>query len=291
MPELGKVGIWSRELRSRDLHESADAVAELESLGYGTTWMPGGSATDFFPRAEAFIEATAGIVVAAGILSVWTNPAAEVAEARASIAARHPNRFLLGLGVSHAHRVEQDTGRRYEHVLAVMREYLDALDASANPVPRDALMLAALGPRMLALSGDRSSGAHPYFVSPEHTRFARTILGVGPLLAPEQAVVLETDPDRARAIARRHTQYYLGAPNYVNNLLRSGFTQDDVRGDGSDRLVDAIVAWGSPAVIRARIAEHFAAGADHVCIQVVPADPDAMPLPEWRTLAEALHDI
>ena len=262
-----------------------------KSLGYGAIWMPGGSGADFFPRAEAFIDATSRTAVASGILSVWTNPAPGVAAARASIAARHPGRFLLGLGVSHAHRVEQETGRRYEHVLDVMRTYLDELAASANPVPRDELVLAALGPRMLALSSDRSSGAHPYFVSAEHTRYARTILGPGPLLAPEQAVVLETDPDRARAIARRHTTYYLRAPNYVNNLLRTGFTEDDVRGDGSDRLVDAIVAWGDPAVIRMRIAEHFAAGADHVCVQVVPADADAMPLAEWRTLAPALRDI
>jgi probable F420-dependent oxidoreductase len=282
---LGKVGIWSRELRNRELPEASDAVAELESLGYAAIWMPGGRAGDFYPRAEAFLVASRTIVVVPGILSVWTNPAFGVAAAHAELAGRYRDRILLGLGVSHAHRVEPETGNRYEHPVAVMSHYLDALAASEQPVPRDELVLAALGPRMLAVARDRSSGAHPYFVDPEHTRHARFVLGPNRLLAPEHAVVLETDPGRAREIARRHTSAYLAAPNYANNLRRLGFGEDELRDGGSDRVVDAVVAWGDVDTIGRRIAEHFEAGADHVCIQVIPADPDALPLAEWRALA------
>ncbi len=174
---------------------------------------------------------------------------------------------------------------RYVRPYTRMVEYLDALDAAPNPVPVPERALAALGPRMLELARDRSAGAHPYLVTPEHTREARTALGQGPLLAPEQAVVLETDPARARAIARQHLSRYLQAPNYVNNWLRLGFTQADVADGGSDRLVDALVAWGDLDAIRQRIQEHQRAGADHVCIQALAADPLALPLAQWRALA------
>jgi probable F420-dependent oxidoreductase len=285
---LGRIGVWSGPLRRGDRAQSRDAVAELDALGYGAIWMPAGSGSEFFPIADEFLAATRRIAVASGILSVWTNPASEVSAARASLAVRYPGRFLLGLGVSHAPRVEQETGRRFEHPVAVMRDYLDALSAAPNPVPRNELVLAALGPRMLELSRDRAWGAHPYFATTEHTRIARFVLGPGRLLAPEQAVVLETDPIRARAIARLHTVYYLRAPNYTNNLVRLGFTESDFAGGGSDRLVDALVAWGDVAAIAQRIAEHHAAGADHVCIQVLTDQPDALPRAEWRTLAALL---
>jgi probable F420-dependent oxidoreductase len=285
---LGRIGVWSGPLRRGDRAQSRDAVAELDALGYGTIWMPGGSGTEFFAIADEFLAATGRIAVASGILSVWTNPAVEVAAARASLASRYPGRFLLGLGVSHAPRVERETGLRFEHPVAVMRDYLDALSATPNPVPREDLVLAALGPRMLELSRDHSWGAHPYFATVEHTRIARFVLGPGRLLAPEQAVVLETDPARARAIARLHTAYYLAAPNYTNNLRRLGFVESDIAGGGSDRLVDAVVAWGDVEAIARRIGEHLAAGADHVCIQVLTDQPDALPREEWRTLAALL---
>jgi len=288
---LGKVGIWSRELRNRELPEASNAVAELDSLGYSAVWMPGGRADDFYPRAQAFLEASRAIVIVPGILSVWTNPAFGVADAHAALAGRFPGRVLLGLGVSHAHRVEPETGSRYEHPVAVMSHYLDAVAASEQPVPRDHLVLAALGPRMLELARDRSSGAHPYFVDPEHTRHARFILGPNRLLAPEHAVVLEADPERAREIARRHTSTYLATPNYANNLRRLGYADDELRDGGSDRVVDAMVAWGDLDTIRERIAAHFEAGADHVCIQVIPADPDALPLAEWRALAPLAREV
>ncbi len=289
MTRLGRIGIWSRQLRYGEAERSVEAAAELEALGYGAVWMPGGAARDYFPLARKMVGATHGLTVASGILSVWTNSPDDVAEAHTRMRRDHPGRTLLGLGVSHAHLVEAQTGQRYEHPLAVMRSYLGDLAATGRPVPRDELVLAALGPRMLALSRDRSLGAHPYFVSPDHTRMARSVLGSGPLLAPEQAVVLEVDPERARTLARGHMETYLRAPNYTNNLLRIGFAPEDLRHGGSDRLVDAIVAWGDAAAVRRRIDEHFDAGADHVCLQVITADRDALPLAEWRTLADALE--
>ena len=285
--DIGRIGIWSGQLRRGDTSRTPDAVAELESLGYGAVWMPGGAGSGFFPLAEACLRATSRIVVAAGILSVWTNTAEDVARARATLAADHPGRFLLGLGVSHPSAVER-LGRRFEHPVPVMRDYLDALDATSSPVSRDELVLAALGPRMLALSRDRSWGAHPYFVPPEHTRLARFVLGPRALVAPEQAVVLETDPERARRIARQHVGSYLGSPNYTNNLLRLGFAAADFANGGTDRLVDAIVAWGDLEAVGRRIDEHMTAGADHVCVQVLTEDPSRLPLDEWRTVARLI---
>jgi probable F420-dependent oxidoreductase len=283
--EPGRIGLWSGALRRGDRDRARDAIPELESLGYGTIWMPGGAGPEFFGLAEEFLAASHRIVMASGILSVWSNPAADVAAGYVSLEDRYPGRFLLGLGVSHADSVERLTGRHYEHPLAVMNHYLDELAASSSPPPREALVLAALGPRMLALSRDRSSGAHPYLVTPMHTRIARFVLGDAPLLAPEQAVVLERDPSRARAIGRRHLARYLGAPNYTNNWRRLGFVDRDFVEGGSDRLVDAMVAWGDLDAVRARVEEHFAAGANHVCLQVLTEEPDSLPLAEWRALA------
>lgn len=284
---LGRIGIWSGQLRRGDRARSRDAVIELESLGYGTVWMPGGSWPEFFAIAEEQLAATHSISVACGVFSVWTNPAVEVSSARAALARRFPGRFLLGLGVSNPSTVEL-SGQRFEHPVAVMTRYLDELGATLAPPPRDELVLAALGPRMLELASDRSWGAHPYLVTPDHTRLARLLLGPGRLLAPEQAVVLETDPARARAIARRHMEFYLRVPNYVTNLMRLGFSESDLANGGSERLVDAIVAWGDLADIQLRIEAHFAAGADHVCLQVLGEDAEALPLAEWRTLAAVL---
>ncbi|MGD0409051.1 MAG: LLM class F420-dependent oxidoreductase [Candidatus Limnocylindrales bacterium] len=285
---LGHIGIWSGQLRRGDRARSQAAVIELESLGYGTVWMPGGSGPEFFAIAEGLLATTRRIALACGILSVWTEPAAEVSSARASLTARFPGRFLLGLGVSHPQVVER-TGRRFEHPVAVMAQYLDQLALTPMAGRSDEFVLAALGPRMLALARDCSWGAHPYLVTPDHTRLARFVLGPGRLLAPEQAVVLETNPARARAIARRHVESYLRMPNYANNLMRLGFSELDLAGGGSDRLVDALVAWGDLADIQLRIEQHFAAGADHVCLQVLGADAESLPLAEWRALAALLE--
>ena len=284
--ELGRIGIWSSQLR--DVHEGVrEAAAELDELGYGAIWIPEGPAE--FERAQDLLDATRRVVVATGIASIWSHPPAAAAAAHRDLTRAHPGRFLLGLGLSRKQVVDGERAGLYSHPLERMREYLDALDAGPNPVPPEERMLTALGPQMLALARDRSAGAHPYFVTVEHTKLARDMLGPERLLAPEQAVVLETDPIRARAIGRQHLSQYLQMPNYTNNWLRLGFNTDDLADGGSDRLVDGLVAWGTTDAIRNRIAGHRQAGADHVSIQVVTADASALPIAEWRTLAAALR--
>jgi probable F420-dependent oxidoreductase len=219
------------------------------------------------------------------------HPEEEAAKAHHVLTQAHPNRFLLGLGVSHARLVDRDAPGRYERPVERMRAYLDALDTAPTPVPVGERVLAALGPRMLELARDRSAGAHPYLVTAEHTRRAREALGGGPILAPEQAVVLETNPERARAIAREHLSRYLQAPNYTNNWLRLGYTPDDLESGGSDRLVDGLVVWGDQDTISERVEQHLRAGADHVCLQVLTADRTALPLGEWRALAALTQSL
>jgi probable F420-dependent oxidoreductase len=286
--DLGPVGIWSAALRYGDRGEAREAAGELERLGFGTLWIPGGIGGDVFESASALLGATSRVVVATGILNLWMHPPGEVAAGHARLASDHPGRFLLGVGVSHALLVDAAQPGRYARPLAVTRRYLDELDAASPPVPVGERALAALGPGMLALARDRTRGAHPYLVSPEHTRVAREVLGDGPLLAPEQSAVLETDPARAREVARQHLAIYLGLPNYVNNLRRLGFGADDVAPPGSDRLVDGVVAWGDLDAVARRVREHRDAGADHVCIQVLTTDLRVAPRAAWRELGPAL---
>ena len=286
--ELGPVGIWSGALRFGDRGEAGDAARELEELGYGAVWIPGGAGGDIFDAVAVLLDATTRVTVATGIVNLWMHTPSETATAHARLTGAHPDRFLLGLGVSHAPLVDAQEPGRYRAPLATMSQYLDDLDAATPPVPAAERALAALGPRMLEMARDRSLGAHPYLVTPEHTHQARAVLGAGPLLAPEQAVVLETDPATARDVARADLAIYLGLPNYVRNLLRLGFDEDDVRDGGSDRLVDGIVAWGGETAIALRVAEHHAAGADHVCCQVLSTDLRALNRPAWRALAPAL---
>jgi probable F420-dependent oxidoreductase len=287
--DLGRVGIWSGELRRHpDPGGIADAAAELEQLGYSTLWFPGGQGGDVFGAARRLLAATEAIPVATGILNVWMHDPADAAADTAAIEREYPDRFLLGVGIGHPERVNVDSPGRYRKPLTTMREYLDALDAAEEPVPPERRIVAALRRRMLELARDRSLGAHPYFVPVEHTRVAREVLGPDSVLAPEQAVVLETDPVRARERARSHTERYLELPNYTGNLELLGFTPDDFRDSGSDRLVDAVVAWGDEEAIAARVATHHEAGADHVCIQVVGVPAGELPRDEWRRLAAAL---
>jgi probable F420-dependent oxidoreductase len=286
--DLGPIGIWSAALRYGDRAEAGAAAHELEQLGFGALWVPGGAGGDIFDGAAALLDATTTIPVATGILNLWMHTAAETAGGHARLTRAHPDRFLLGIGVSHAPLVDAQEAGRYRAPLAAVRQYLDDLDAAVPPVPVRERALAALGPRMLELARDRSLGAHPYLVTPEHTHQARAVLGDGPLLAPEQAVVLDTDPSAARAVARAHLAIYLGLPNYVNNFLRLGFDERDVQDGGSDRLVDGLVAWGDEAAIARRVADHHAAGADHVCVQLLSTDLRALDRPGWRTLAAAL---
>jgi probable F420-dependent oxidoreductase len=274
--QLGKFGIWS----SAHLWPSKVEVgAQLEQDGFGTLWL-GGSPGGDLGIVEQVLDATSTLKVATGIVNVWADPAAGIAEAYHRIAAKHPDRFLLGVGVGHP---QQDSA--YEKPYTKLVSYLDALDTAGVPVSGRAL--AALGPKVLRLAADRSAGAHPYLTTPEHTREAREILGADRLLAPEMMVVLETDPAKARAIARQTLQFYLTLTNYTNNFRRYGFTDEDLAGDGSDRLVDALVPHGEPEEVLARVAEHHEAGADHVTIQVLTAD-GSLPVDSYRALGAAL---
>ena len=282
---LGGTGIWAADLRYGQGQENPDAaireaVAELEELGYSAVWIPdvGG---ELFGPLERLLEATANMAVATGILNVWMHTAAEVAAFRSGLTGPQRDRLLLGLGVSHGALI----GDRWARPIEVMTRYLDDLDSEG--VPASGRCLAALGPRMLALASARSTGAHPYLVTPDHTGEARSALGPDALLAPEQGVVLERDPTEARAIARVNLGLYAGLPNYTNNWRRLGFSDEDVSGL-SDRLVDALVAWGDPETIARRVREHRDAGADHVCVQVLGAQGAPMPRAAWRELAPAL---
>ena len=267
---LGRVGVW---VGPGALEPDPGAfAARVERLGYGALWV-GGSNTDAksFDVLEAALSASGRLVVATGITNIWAWEPAALAERAAALEAVHPGRFVLGLGVSHAPAVEH-LGRRYEHPLQAMAAFLTALDDADRDLLQDASsasprVLAALGQRMLALSRDRAQGAHPYLTPPGHTRLARQILGEGPLLAPEQALVLESDPGKARATARTYLERYLRLPNYSSNLARLGFSNEDLAGQGSDRLVDAVVAHGTAEEVAAQVRAQLDAGADHVCVQ------------------------
>ncbi|MGV9713927.1 LLM class F420-dependent oxidoreductase [Gordonia sp. NPDC003424] len=283
---LTGVGIWSSPLRYGDAGEAADAAAELDELGFTALWIPdvGGPVLD---AVENLLGATQKAVVAAGILNMWMHEPADVAATFARLTAEHGPRFLLGLGISHAPLIDAGEPGRYRKPLATTTAFLDGLDAAPQPVPADSRVLAALGPKMLALAAERTRGAHPYLVTPQHTADARAALGEGPLVAPEQTAILAADRDEARSIGTRWLRGYLSMPNYANNLRRLGFTDDDFE-SVSDRLFDAMIVWGDEAAVLARIDEHRAAGADHVCVQLLTADKKAMPREEWHRLAAAL---
>ena len=289
--DIGRIGIWSGTLDQHPAARAQEAAAELEALGYGALWFPEAVGREAFTQAAVLLAGTRRIVIATGIANIWVRDATAMAAAQKTLAEAYPDRFLLGMGVSHAPLVGM-RGHDYAKPLSAMRRYLDAMDAAPfvalGPATPPKRVIAALAPKMLELAAERAWGSHPYFVPPEHTLQARAVLGSGPLLAPEQAVVLETDATTARTIARGHMAMYLALPNYVNNLKRLGFTDADVADGGSDRLVDAVVAWGDLDAIRRRIAAHHDAGADHVCLQVLDPDPRALPLRQWRELAGLL---
>ena len=280
--ELGRFGVWwSGSWRLPD-GASFDGAAEIEGLGYGTLWSSGGFEGGLAGHFERLLAATRLVTVASGIVSIWAAAPDDLGPAVVRLDDEYPGRFLLGLGTSHP-EIAADYTRPYAHMVA----YLDALDALEMPVPPARRVLAALGPRMLELAATRAAGAHPYFVPVEHTAWAREILGNGPLLAPEVAVVLEADPAKARALARVYASIYLPTQNYSGNLRRLGYSDADIDGGGSDRLIDAVIPWGDAATVASRIEEHLAAGADHVCVQVV-ADHGEFPLSGYRELAAAL---
>jgi len=290
--QLGPVGIWTTRFEHSPAAKMREAAAELEELGYGAIWFGEATGREALTQAGLLLAATKKIVVATGIANIYARDPFAMAAGQKTLAEAYPGRFLLGLGVSHVPLVEKLRGHRYEKPVSTMRAYLDAIDqAPYEAVPPSAKpirILAALGPKMLQLAAERADGAHPYNGNPEHTAQARGILGPGPYLCPEQAVVLETDPAKARKIARDFLAIYLGLPNYTNNFLRLGFEESDFKDGGSDRLIDSIIAWGDLNAVRNRIRAHQTAGADHVCVQVLTANPKLLPLAEWRELAPAL---
>ncbi|MCE4267943.1 MULTISPECIES: LLM class F420-dependent oxidoreductase [Rhodococcus] len=273
-PDLGTYGIWRGAAGL-----TPDLGAAIEKLGFGTIWIGGSPRADLLV-AEKLLDATERITVATGIVNVWSSPAAEVAESYHRLEAKHPGRFLLGIGIGHP----EATGD-YSKPYATLVSYLDELDAAQ--VPESRRVLAALGPKVLKLSADRAAGAHPYLTTPEHTAEAREILGPSKILAPEHKVVLETDPGKARAIGRPAVANpYLHLRNYTTNLERLGFAPDEIANDGNDRVIDALVAYGTARSIADRLREHIAAGADHVAIQALPADGD--PIATYEALAAEL---
>src|SRR5580704_502362 len=290
--QLGPVGIWTGSFENQPAANAQEAARELEELGFGAIWFGEAVGREALTHAGLLLAGTKRIVIATGIANIYGRDAVAMAAGQKTLAEAYPNRFLLGLGVSHVPLVEQLRGHRYEKPVATMRAYLDAMDnAPYNSIPpatQPVRVLAALGPKMLQLAGERADGAHPYNVNPEHTAEARKILGNDRYLCPEQAVALETNPDKAREIGRAFLGFYLTLPNYANNLLRLGFDESHFKDGGSNRLIDSIIAWGDLSAIRNRIRDHHAAGADHVCIQVLTADPESLPLREWRELASAL---
>ena len=292
---LGRVGLWTFQLDLQPAAKAQETAAELESLGYPSIWLPEAVGREALVNSALLLSATDQMVVATGVASIWGHDAMTMAAGQLTLSEAFPDRFLLGLGVSHQPMVDFVRGQHYDKPLSKMREYLDAMDKaiylSPRPESEPRRMLAALGPKMLRLAADRALGAHSYFVPVEHTAAAREILGDEPMLCPEQAVVLSTDPEVARAAARLHMATYLTLPNYTNNLRRLGWGDDDLADGGSDRLVDAIVAWGDETAIVDRVRAHLEAGADHVCVQVLDSSATALPVPQWRTLAPALTSI
>jgi probable F420-dependent oxidoreductase len=290
--DLGRVGIWTFALDLQPVARAREVAAELEDLGYGAIWVPDATGRDPLAHAALLLGATERIVVGIGVASIYGRGPMAMNGAWKTLSDAFPGRFVLGLGVSHRPMVEGLQGLAYGPPLTAMREYLDRMDAAlyVAPPPTEPprRVLAALGPKMLALAGERADGALPYNVPPEHTAQARDILGPDKILAPEQAVLLETDPAEARRIGREYIAIYLDLPNYMDNLHRFGITDDDIAEGGSDRLVDTLVAWGDTDAIRARVQAHLDAGADHVAVQAMTPVRGALPLAEWRELAPAL---
>ena len=276
--KLGKRAVWAG-LDGYTAKEAAAFARRIEEWGYGTLWIPEGLGREPLSLAAWLLANTERLTVATGITNIYGRDARTAKVAQLALNEQSGGRFLLGLGVSHKPFVEGFRGHVYGKPIAAMTGYLDAMAQVQYMAPQPAeppkTVIAALGPKMLEVARDKADGAHPYFVTPEHTAEARRILGPGKLLCPEQMVLLEADPAKAREQARKAIPIYLGAANYRNNLLRLGFTEADMDGGGSDRLVDAIVAWGDAAAINARIEEHLDAGADQVCIQALGRDGKA----------------
>jgi probable F420-dependent oxidoreductase len=271
-PRIGRLGVWRRH------QPGPGVVPELDALGYDALWL---GSSPSLAQARPYLEASEQITIATGILNIWQHEPTDVAAQHAELTRDFPGSFLLGIGVGHPEATSD-----YTRPLSAMRAFFDGLDAAATPVPREERIAAALGPKMLDLAVERSLGTHPYFTTPDHTRFARERVGPDALVAVEVAVVVETDPEQARADARAYASTYLGLRNYTSNLLRFGFTESDVGDGGSDRLIDAVIPHGSAEAIADAVQAHYDAGADHVCLQPLGHGP--APVEDYRALAAAL---
>ena len=291
---LGRVGLWTADFDLQPMAKAQDAIAQVEAMGFGTVWVPEAVLREPFASTSLLLSATKNMILATGIASIHARTAQTMQAGWKTVSEAFPNRFVLGMGVSHAPMVNGVHKGNYDKPYSTMVEYLDAMDAgiyfSPAPSAPPLRVLAALGPKMLKLAAERCAGAHPYFIPVEHTAMARGVMGADALLAPEQAVVFETDPAKARAIARQHMNTYTRLPNYVNNLVRLGFNADEVANQ-EDRVVDAIVAWGTTDQIASRIKAHLDSGADHVCVQVLTDAPGTLPMKQWQELADATRSI
>lgn len=287
--DIGTFGIWTFAFDQLPNAKAQELAREVEALGYGAIWIPEAVGKDPLVQSALLLSATSRVTLATGIANIYARDAMAMAQGHKTLTEAFGDRFLLGLGVSHAPMVEGMRGHTYAKPVATMRAYLDAMDKAlyfaAEPATTPKRCIGALGPKMTALAGERTDGIHPYNVPPEHVAEARGIVGPDKLIAVEHAVVLSTDVAAARQAGRAHLAMYLNLPNYVNNLLRLGFAETDVADGGSDKLIDALVAHGTVDQIAARLREHLDAGADHVCIQAVGT---ADPLATWRELAPAL---
>ena len=271
--DLGTLGTWRRR------YEGTDGLAEIEAAGYSAVWV---GASPSVAQARPFLEATTTMTVATGILNVWQHDPAAVAAAHAEVTDAFPGRFRLGIGIGHPEATAE-----YRSPLQTMRVFFDGLDAAPRPVPRDERIAAALGPKMLALAAERSLGAHTYFVPPAHTSAAREWLGPDPVIAPEVAVVVDPDPESARATARAYAKTYLRMSNYTSNLQRYGFTQRDIADGGSDRLIDAVIPHGPSEAVADAVRAHLEAGADHIALQPLGKDT-AGTVADLRAIATGL---
>lgn len=288
--DIGRVGIWQGVLDQQPSSRVRELAAEIEAMGWPSLWLPEATGRDAMVSSSVLLSATTTLKVATGIAQIHARDAMTTVNAQRTLAEAYDNRFLLGLGVSHQPMIENARKQAYVKPYSFMKQYLEAMAAApftaVGPAEPPPTVIAALGPKMLELAAT-VQGAHPYFVPPEHTVEARRIMGPEPLLAVEQMVILDTDASSARELARRDMSRYLALPNYANNLRRLGYTEDDLAGP-SDRLVDAIVAWGDGDAIKARVQAHLDAGADHVCVQHLVADRRSVPVAEWRRLADIL---
>ncbi len=285
---LGPVGVWSMQLRGADRPAVRDAAAELDELGLRTLWIPGLDGNGVFDDTGELLEAAPHSSVVLGVLGIWGQPAEAVAGHLARLDAKYGPRTVVGLGISNSSSAESH-GQTFGKPVDSMGAYLDELDTASPPLPASRRLLGALGPRMVELGAARTAGIHPFLVTPQYAANQRAVIGPDPFIAPHQAVVLDTDADRARATAREGIGMYIGFPAYQNNLRRLGFGEGDLVPGGSDRLIDATVAWGSVDDIHRRLQEHFAAGADHVAVHVLGGED--LQLAQWRELATLLPSL